>query len=398
MNLDLRHKTEAEIVAALAAGRVEELQLDGAKLKKIPDAVFAQTGLRKLTVFDNKLGSMPKPLFKLGNLVELSLAMNKIRTVPKDVGALTQLERLYLSHNEIAGLPVEIASLSRLRLLDVSGNQIGELPDLGGLAALEELDVSSNGISALPGIERLSQLRKLDISTTLLVPLPETIAALPSLESLKLSQLRLEELPGFLGRAPRLASITMLSANELRRIAPELARAPLRELTLGACRQLDVESVWPVVAQMAEIESLAVTGAGYSTAPPLPRGLRKLDINYNKVSVLPPIDVPLESLSIDKNPLDAEATLTALGKIPTLRSLSAREMGWAALPDAIGGLTALQELDLRSNTFTDVPASLLTLRGLKRLSLSNNRIAAPVAERLRAALPDTDVRIVGPWQ
>mmetsp|Transcript_12185 Transcript_12185/g.22586 ORF Transcript_12185/g.22586 Transcript_12185/m.22586 type:complete len:172 (-) Transcript_12185:860-1375(-) len=81
--------------------KLEKLDLSGAKLNVVPDAVFEC----------------------LPSLEELRLAENGLTEVPRLVGNLQKLKVLDISNNKLSCLPAELATIETLETIHLDGNQ-----------------------------------------------------------------------------------------------------------------------------------------------------------------------------------------------------------------------------------------------------------------------------------
>ncbi|MBO4739739.1 MAG: leucine-rich repeat domain-containing protein [Bacteroidales bacterium] len=92
--------------------------------------------LQELTLQGLRLKNIPQQVFHLSNLTVLNVENNKIEEIPSEISHLVHLERLILNRNYISFLPKEIALLKNLTYLDMWSNNIIELPD--EISALKE--------------------------------------------------------------------------------------------------------------------------------------------------------------------------------------------------------------------------------------------------------------------
>ncbi|XP_038680874.1 receptor-like protein 7 [Tripterygium wilfordii] len=129
-------------------------------------------------------------LFHLGHLQRLNLADNHFNSsqIPSGFRSFSRLAYLNLSSSRFSGkIPLEIAGLSRLRSLDLTGNL--------DAAKARMLELRSPDLTWL--VENLSHIEKLHLDNVdLYAPIPEKVANLSSLSSLRLYKC------GLLGRFP----------------------------------------------------------------------------------------------------------------------------------------------------------------------------------------------------
>lgn len=91
-----------------------------------------------------------------------------------------------------------IESLTQLKHLNLGGTQLDEIPDITHLTKLQHLSLWSLPVKHVQGLENLIELRVLYLRGTQIRQLPESIRGLRQLRCLDLSELTLEELPGWL--------------------------------------------------------------------------------------------------------------------------------------------------------------------------------------------------------
>ena len=92
-------------------------------LKKVPENVFGQTGLKELDLSSNQLaGAIQAEIRHLQSLRVLNTSNNLMTGVPAEIGQLQNLEILNLSNNQLTGLPYELGNLKNLKTLNLSGN------------------------------------------------------------------------------------------------------------------------------------------------------------------------------------------------------------------------------------------------------------------------------------
>ncbi|GGO95616.1 leucine-rich repeat domain-containing protein [Wenjunlia tyrosinilytica] len=224
---------------------------------KAPAPLLAFRHLRYLSLAgDNDPGILDDHIGELTALEELDISGMGLTRLPEAIGRLRNLRVLDISGNRFEALPDELGDLSRLEVLRAA-RLTCPLPDsIAGLQALRTLDLASM-CPRQPGspvdfpwvVTRLSGLRSLDLSGIFLSEIPDELIAMTSLEELDLRG--------------------SLSAH-LRRL-PELARLPsLRVLRLSGVTRWPVQpepsgdlltSVWDI----RTLEELDISGWGGRT-------------------------------------------------------------------------------------------------------------------------------------
>ena len=198
--------------------------------------------------------------------------------------------------------------------------------DLQHMIFLEKLTIENGVPTELSNISGLDSLTDLSITnTTVSKEMLDTIAALPALKNLTLSNCGISNIAA-LEKATSLVTLN-LSNNLVYELTPLSGMNQLQELTLSH-------------NTIADLAPLAACKA-----------LTKLDISSNVVSTLAPISslTGLTHLNANTN------VITTLGEI--------------------GSLQALTELDLSNNQLTDVSA-LASCSGLTKLNIATNKLTS----------------------
>jgi hypothetical protein len=152
--------------ALCSLAELEELDLEGCRLRALPERIGALTRLRKLHLnFNTGLGALPEGLCSLAELEELNLYDCALRALPEGFGRLIGLRKLLLGSNiGLTALPVGLCTLVRLEELHLSSCGLTALPEeIEGLIGLKKLNLSCNeGLTALPaGLGRRRNPRRL---------------------------------------------------------------------------------------------------------------------------------------------------------------------------------------------------------------------------------------------
>ena len=220
------------------------------------------------------------------------------------------------------------------------------LQDLVHLSYLEKLTVQNqtlDSVSFLTGLPNLKELILTDCRFS--AGELDTIAAIPALERLTLSNCGLSTIAG-LESAQKLTHLD-LSNNTIRNLTPLAGLTTLRSLNLGH----NAVTVLDSLAELPELE--------------------ELNVCYNVVTSLSPIVFcsKLNTLIANNN------QLTSLAGLENLTALTVLNVNKNAISDVsvLSNCTALVELDIGSNNVTDISA-LKTLTELELFTFSHNQV------------------------
>jgi len=210
---------------------LSHLDLSGNSIREFPQRELCSLpGLSNLNLSRNEIGSIfdlalaPSPtclpnlslldlsaneitsleaasLPALPSLRELRLNDNFIRFISPDFFANISLETLDMSNNQVNHLPEGLLVSQPLRTLLLGNNTLSSLPEVAfaGQKQLEHLSLAGNlltGGKLVPELAKdLLSLLRLDLSANMLESIePSFLAALPSLQVLKLSENKLTRL------------------------------------------------------------------------------------------------------------------------------------------------------------------------------------------------------------
>lgn len=267
---------------------------------------------------------------------------------------------------EIATLPADTAGIN------LRGKSLATWPDLARLAALRVLVLDQNRLKEIPAaIGRHAKLEQLSAGWNQIETLPEALGDCSALETIMLKSNAIGGLPGTIGKLGALRYLC-LDFNGISSLPETIGGlGSLRELLVGSNRIREVP------------ESIGGLGA-----------LQDLDLTRNPIARLP----------------------ESIGSLGRLRSFALSEHELGRLPESMGGLQSLRrvtldgsttmdvgqacavlarieglrEVSLRSVGMTTVPPEMLKLR-TSRLDLGGNGLGDGEIERLRGAMPGTEV-------
>lgn len=392
LTLDFRQDGSRDLLEGLrgvgALTKLEQLIIQGANLKRLPDEIRALTSLRELVVRDKSLEDIGA-LRDLPALEKLDLERCSLVTVPEGFATLKGLKEVKLSHNKITSVPGlrDLPALEHLELF----NKLPALPEsLGTLRALRVLRISGDHceVGFLASLEQLQELYLGDLRFT---ELPATLGRLrhltifreeagddsyltrlPALEHLKVHQptFRLPVLPGL--RALHVG--TRSGANEGVFDLDALAQMPeLRELRLH--RTTTIQALPASIATATGLEELTLEFLEELTDLSALRGLERLRVfkaeYLTKLEALPASFGSLQALEhVTLKNLDVLTDLTALGNLDHLRSLDLQSLDeLEALPTSFERLDRLETVKLRSMSALKDISALARVPSLRTLKV-----------------------------
>ena len=357
---------------------LQNLDLSGNELEKLPKEIFELKNLQGLNLSENKLNELPKEIFELKNLQSLDLSGNKLNELPEEIFQLKNLQSLNLRKNRLEKLSKEIGELKNLQNLDLRRNELEELPkEIFELKNLESLNLSKNRVEELPKkIFELKNLKNLDLTGKKLKELPKEIFELKNLQNLNLTGNELDKLPKELFGLKDLQNLN-LKWNKLKSLPKELVELiNLKSLDLSGnrFRKLPKE-----IFELKNLQSLNLT---WNNLKELPRefvklkNLQNLDLFGNRLLELPKEIFELnniQNLNLSKNGLSELPK--ELFELRNLRCLSLSRNRLSQLPKELLELKNLQSLDLSANNFSELPKELFELNNLQNLNLSRNALS-----------------------
>lgn len=299
---------------------------------------------------------------------------------------------------------------SSLVLLDLSNNQIGPSLQISAMASLDTLNVASNRLSSLALGETYPMLAAFLASGNHLLECPRSLLPqhAPKLATLDLSNNSLTTVPPELGLSQALKRVS-LEGNVLRSIRPDLLRGGAEKLKAYLRTRLtgthaDDTPASPLPEEPEHIAARLSMELRDSVAS------RELRLEGRGLAALPPLPPGLRTLQLPGNALNSEVLCRALcgggvsaGPFQTLQVLgvSRNTLGTDSciqrlLPRLLVNLPALQDLDLSFNQLEILgPAAPwgCTQASVVRVDLSGNSLPAFPAELLQACPKLDELRV-----
>ena len=222
-------------------------------------------------------------------------------------------------------------------------------------------------------LAQLTELRSLKLAGNALTTLPESLRQLPKLNSLNLSGNRLTSLPSWFTELDQLRSL-QLGDNQLTALSESI-----RQLVLLESLELNQNKLTQLPEWIADLKMLRILKLDQNRFMSLPQSigelvqLRVLALHNNRLQTLPESILKLkelENLYLSNNPL--ESLPANIGQLRNLRSLTMAGTKIRSLPNSMSGLAALRFLASGDTPITLLPEWVGQLKALQGLEISNN--------------------------
>ena len=241
-----------------------------------------------------------------------------------------------------------------------------------GLRAVRKAVVNQRFAQARQGLDRwpptlacLPMLHEIDLSQNRLTALPDSVNAQLMLRTLRLADNRLTALPDALGRLRCLTRLT-LARNRLTDVQAVTQLSALRSLNLGHNRLTFVPEAIGALTW-----------------------LRQLWLNDNPLTTLPRSMATLTNLRfLHLANADWATPPAAIFELPQLETLWLHSRQLQELPEDIGNLEGLKTLVIWYSQLRAVPRALYGMTGLKELRIRHNPLPEATIKELEEALPD----------
>ncbi|CAI5993298.1 unnamed protein product [Closterium sp. NIES-64] len=335
---------------------------DRRRIALLPEAFTSLQALTHLVIEMHGLDELPQDFGNLRLLKSLNLiGCQCLVSIPDSLGQLTNLTQLSISDSTRLQLPESISNLTLLLTVEISNCQdLLPLPErFGNLPALETLRLENVwGISNLPAsLGQLASLTDLILDRLALHHLPDGVALLPRLRTLKLDvgmavQLHpsvylattlkeltitksetLHSLPEEFGQLTALEALRLFELSRLSSLPASLGNlTSLKELKISFCRLLT--ELPDSLTLLSSLELLEISCCRYLTV--LPQGMGDGLCSLRRLILLEPR--ALTHLPPSFSSLSSLETLQICGA-PSLRG---------ALPSEFSHMTSLKDLSLSS--------------------------------------------------
>ena len=328
----LRHKLDSAV-------RSGTLNLSAMSLKELPNEV--------LTIYDPNQGSSVS-WAEAVDLKKVMLADNHLTSLPEAAFPdWTEQEMMddEEKSNQFFGLEV----------LDLRGNTFSTLPlGIRKLRQLKVLNLSNNSFekSVLDAIADLNGLRELYLAKNKLKgALPKSISHLKDLQTLDVSNNKIDSLPSALSECVNLQKLNV-SKNKLRSL--DTSTLPTNSLI-----ELDVSD--------ASLSSIMVS-EGCQHFPKL----RNLNVAHNSLQGLGEQLLQLPALQVFDLKANRFTTGLDLSTCLSLITINASDNNLQQIPEALYDLKSLRNVDFSNNNIKSFKSDLFRLENLKSFLIAGN--------------------------
>ncbi|KAI6021551.1 hypothetical protein BKA83DRAFT_4283648 [Pisolithus microcarpus] len=340
------------------------------------------------------------------SIIYLNLSRNPMVEIPLDfIQSCVTLRELRLSNMAMKKVPQSVRHSASLHRLDLSCNRIVDLDDaaLERIPELNTLKLQNNRLEQLPWyLPRLCNLKCLNISNNKFVRLPSVICKLPALVDLDVSFNMITEFPEDIGELTQLESLIFVG-NNISKIPGRFCQ--LVNLKVLDCRRNNISDL----SFTHTLPNLEILSADHNYAHALdlshwPCTTQELDASHNDITLLklvPPTPMPyaLTSLDVSYAKLSSLDDFS-LSHLSSLQILKLDHNLFRVLPDAIGDLSHLITLSCSDNHLDALPESIGRLQRLETLDAHNNsltRIPASIWNCASLTLINVTSNLVEVW-
>lgn len=377
---------------------LKTLDLQHQNLIKLPEG-FNYFSVQKLHIGYNPIRTLPVELLNAANLKSLSINYNSFFNLEASTSILKQLkiESLSLNGSNILYLPLEFGEIKTLKYLSVSNNKIEEIPEYFFLHSdLYFLNVSGNKISQLPPeIKFQKNLKTLDLSKNPCINQPQTYQRLQNLNITELAIKGALQIPIGVWNLKTLENIDISEGTFSKVDFPlEVTKNNLKIFNASDCDNLDFATLAPILSS-STLKEIIIGGAKFSgfTNSSISSSVIRLELSGTSLDHFTFSNslLNLQELVLNFNVINCQSELlNTLSKSDGLKSLNLSNCNLTLLPSQISRMKNLQNLNLSGNKLTSIN-SILSLKQLASLDVSRCELSKDEIEKLKKALPNTDI-------
>lgn len=377
---------------------LKTIDLQHKNLTRLPEN-FDYFSVQQLHLGFNPIQTLPAELITAGNLKSLSINNNTSFDIEGSTSIIKQLklESLSINGSNILYIPLELGEVKTLKYLSVSNNQIKEIPEYIFLHSdLYALNASENKIHQIPEeIKFQKNLRTLDLSKNPCINQPQTYQRLYSLNLTELNIRGAAQIPTALWNLKSIENIDISEGTFARIDFPEdITKNNVKIFNAADCDNLDFVTLFPILSSPS-LKEITIGGAKFSgfTNASISSGVTRLVLSGTSLDhfTLSNSLLNLQELVLNFNVITCQPELiNTLSKTDNLKTLDLSNCNLTILPSQISHLKNLENLNLSGNKLSSV-SSLLSLKQLATLDVSLCELSKDEIEKLKKALPNTDI-------
>ncbi|XP_072973802.1 tyrosine-sulfated glycopeptide receptor 1 [Typha angustifolia] len=355
----------------------------------LPESISQLTKLEHLTLCNNRLwGNLPSSLTNCTSLKDLNLRANNFsgELSAFNFSNLSNLNTIDLGYNNFAGnIPENIYACRSLNAMRLSANQLtGQVShEMINLQALSFLSLSINNMTNISGTLNILKSCK-NISAILLaenfkgevLPDVDSVSGFENLQILSFGNCQLTgQIPSWLSKLTNL-EVLDLSGNKLTGTIPSWFNTLPKLFYLdisGNYLSGEIPKAITGMPLLASEQTVAQLDPSYLELPVFSTNYNSSDLQYNKLSALPP------ALKFGHNNFTGVIP-PEIGRLKKLQVLDLSSNNLSdGIPPQLDNLTNLENLNLSSNHLTGmIPPSLNKLSFLAKFSVADNDLEGPI--------------------
>ncbi|XP_060080836.1 leucine-rich repeat-containing G-protein coupled receptor 5-like [Ylistrum balloti] len=346
-------------------------------------ALHGLTRLQDLYLDGNKLKTVPRAFHELHNLVKLHLDANYINQVPAE--SFRNLKRLKILHfeaNALSSFPADACQyLSSLEILDLSVNKIERIPNyaFSNLTNLVGLLIADNRLTEIGdyAFQGLNVLDNLVLDGNFLKHIPPAFTALGDLKTLQIQDNQIAHIPDNAFAGNNKMHMLMLKDNPIVSYGKlAFSNLPLKNLHISEARDTtefpDLSSAIHLTTLKLDRSAITEIPSDFCSSHPV---LTEINIHSNNIKTIPDLKEchMLKLVNFGNNDI-ASLDGNLFGNLTHLKDLTLTRNRITYIPeDAFSGLVKLDYLDLSKNKIKEIDDDAFTdLTELVELNLSEN--------------------------
>lgn len=264
----------------------------------------------------------------------LNASGNPLSALP-NMSGMTGLTSLRLDDCDFATVPSIIRQIPNLLSLSMSANELTNIVEISGCLTLRYLTLRSNDLEALPGSLLLPNLESLELSDNKLDAIPPILLTLTSLKQLFINDNKIGEIPAAIADLPELFMLS-LSGNEIRTLPAALGGSQLQSLYVKRNR------ITTLPSSVLDAPNLIILDIGVNRLTAVPAKLKDiafdyLDVDFNYIDVSAGSSARTILDDVTAMTKHYEAQLTPIRNLQATATDTSISLSWDSCPDTDTG-------------------------------------------------------------